>query len=41
VFGALKRDYLAQGVNPDREYVLPQQVGGLGLRVISSSCKTF
>jgi hypothetical protein len=33
-------DYFAKGGNPDRKSVVPQQVGGLGLR-LSSSCKNF
>jgi hypothetical protein len=39
VYGALKRDYLATGANPYRKSSVPQQVGGLGLRLTSSSCQ--
>jgi hypothetical protein len=41
VSGSLKRDYSAKGVNPDRKSVVPQQVGGLGLRLTSSSFKIY
>jgi hypothetical protein len=41
VSGALKLNHLAKGVNPDSKSVLLQEVGGLGLKLISSSCKSF
>jgi hypothetical protein len=38
----IKRYYLAMGVNSERKSVVPQQVGGLGLRMMTFlSCKAF
>jgi hypothetical protein len=37
VSGALNRDYLAKGVNPDRKSMVLKQEVGLGLRLTSSS----
>jgi hypothetical protein len=39
--GRVKSECLAKGVNPDRISVVLQEVGGLGLRLTSSSCKHF
>jgi hypothetical protein len=41
VSGALKRVYLAKEVNLDRKFVFLQQVGGIDLRLKSSSGKSF
>jgi hypothetical protein len=41
VSGALKRDYLAKGVNSGRKSVVLQHVGGLGLRLTYSASKNF
>jgi hypothetical protein len=40
VSGALKRNYLAQRVNPDRKSGVLQQTGGSDLRLTSSFYKT-